>query len=44
MFTLLFATWIYLRGWTVLGWTASASAIFSLMLRIDLWSLAVRIM
>ena len=44
MFTLLFATWIYLRGWTVLGWIVAAYAIFGLMLRLDLWSLAIWIM
>lgn len=44
MFTLLFATWIYLRGWTVIGWTVAAYAIFGLLLRLDLWSLAVWIL
>ena len=43
-FALLFATWISLRGWTILGWGAAAYAIFGLMLRIDLCSLAIRIM
>jgi hypothetical protein len=41
--TLIFATWIYLRGWTLIGWIAAAYAIFGLMLRIDLWSSAVRV-
>jgi hypothetical protein len=40
-FCLLWATWIYLRGWTVVGWLCAAYAIFGLMLRIDLWSLAI---
>jgi hypothetical protein len=42
--TLLFATWIYLRGWSALGWAAAAYGIFGLLLRLDLWSLAVRVM
>jgi hypothetical protein len=44
MLALLFATWIYLRGRTVTGWIIAAYAIFGLILRADLWSLAVRIM
>jgi hypothetical protein len=44
MLTLLFATWIYLRGWTMLGWASAAYAIFGLILRLDLWSLAIRIL
>lgn len=42
-FTLLWATWVYLRGRFVLGWVVAAYAIFGLMLRLDLWSLAIRI-
>jgi hypothetical protein len=44
MLALLSATWIYLRGWTVSGGILAAYGIFGLMLRIDLWSLAIRIM
>lgn len=40
---LLFATWIYLRGWAILGWAAAAYPIFGLMLRLDFWSLAIGI-
>jgi len=40
---LLFATWIYLPGWTGIGWIVAAYVIFGLMLGIDPWSLAVRI-
>lgn len=41
---LIFATWVYLRGWDIFGWLCAAYAIFGLMFRVDPWSLAVRIL
>jgi hypothetical protein len=34
---------IYWRGWRALGWMIAAYGIFGLMLRVDLWSLAIRV-
>ena len=42
-FFLLSATWVYLRGWCITGWLMATYAIFGLMLKIDLWSLIIRV-
>lgn len=44
MLVLLLATWIYLRGWFMAGCILAGYGIFGLVLRIELWSLAIRIM
>jgi hypothetical protein len=43
MLVLLAASRIYLRGWPMIGGILAAYGIFGLLLRIDLWSLAIRI-
>jgi hypothetical protein len=44
MLAILLASTFYWRGWCAMGGILAAYGIFGLLLRVDLWSLAVRIM
>lgn len=44
MLVLLLASGVYWRGWTMLGGIMAAYGIFGLLLRLDAWSLAIRVL